>query len=74
MFENRVFKKIFGLGTIKLRMLHGENLHDLYRSHSIVNLVKCRGLRWVIHVAKVAETRNTHRNLVGKSLEGQRKV
>lgn len=41
-------------------ILHNEEHHGLYRSHSIVRIVTCRGLRWTGHAARMGEIRNAH--------------
>jgi hypothetical protein len=69
-FENRVLRRIFGLkrdeATGEWRNLHNEGLHDLYSSPSIIRIIKARRMRWVGHVARKGEKRNTYRLLVGK--------
>jgi hypothetical protein len=74
-FGNRVLRRIFGpkrdevMG--ELRKLHNEELRDLYSSPSIIRIIKSRKMRWVGHVARMGENRNTFRLLVGKP-EGKR--
>jgi hypothetical protein len=74
-FENRVLRRISGLkideATGEWRKLSNEELHDLYSSPSIIRIMKSRRMRWVGHVARMGEKRNTYRLLVGKS-EGRR--
>jgi hypothetical protein len=74
-FENRVLKRIFGPKrdemTGERRKLHNEELHNLYSSPSIIRIIKLRRMRWVGHVARMGEKRNTYRLLVGKP-EGRR--
>jgi hypothetical protein len=53
------------------RKLHNEALHNLYSSPNIIRLIKSRRMRWTGHVARMGETRNTYRILVGKP-EGKR--
>jgi hypothetical protein len=53
------------------RKLHNEELHNLYSSPNIIRMIKPRRMRWVGHVARVGETRNAYRILVGKP-EGKR--
>jgi hypothetical protein len=54
-FENRVLRRIFGLErdevTGKWRILHTEELHDLYPLPSIIRIIKSRRMRWVGHAA-----------------------
>jgi hypothetical protein len=47
MFENRVLR----------RMLHSEDLHNLYSFPDIVRQMKLRIMRWVGHVARIGEGR-----------------
>jgi hypothetical protein len=72
-FENRVLRRIFGPKrdemTGEWRILHNEELHDLYSSPSIIRIIKSRGMRWAGHVARMGEKRNTYRLLKGKPEE-----
>jgi hypothetical protein len=74
-FENRVFRSIFGPKrdevTREWRKLHNEELNDLYHSHKTVQVIKLRRIRWVGHVAYMGERRGIYRVLVGKP-EGKR--
>jgi hypothetical protein len=45
--------------------LHNEELHNLY-SPNIIRMFKSRRMRWAGHVARMGETRNAYRILVGK--------
>jgi hypothetical protein len=53
-FENRVLRRIFGPKrdevTGEWRILHNEELHDLYSSPTIVQVIKSR---WAGHVARL---------------------
>ena len=73
MFENRVFRRIFGPKrdevTGEWRKLHNEELNILYSSPNIVRVIKWRKIRWVGHVARMGERRGVYS--VGKS-EGKR--
>jgi hypothetical protein len=48
------------------RKLHNEELHNLYFSPNIIRMIKPRRMRWVGHVARMGETRNAYRILLGK--------
>jgi hypothetical protein len=48
-----------------------EELHNLYSSPSIIRIIKSRRMRWAGHVARMGETINAYRILVGKP-EGKR--
>jgi hypothetical protein len=54
-----------------MRKLYNEELHDLYPSPNIVQLIKSRRMRWVEDVAQMGEGTGVYRVLVGKS-EGRR--
>ena len=54
-FENRILRRIFGPKMEKngeLRRLHNEELHNVYRLHNIVRVIKSRKLRWAGHDAE----------------------
>ncbi|KAJ4428093.1 hypothetical protein ANN_24107 [Periplaneta americana] len=74
-FENKVLRKIFGAErdevTGEWRKLHNAELHALYSSPDIIRNIKSRHLRWAGHVARMGESRNAYRVLVGRS-EGKR--
>ena len=69
-FENKVLRKIFGAKrdeiTGEWRKLHNAALHALYSSPNIIRNLKSRRLRWAGHVARMAQSRNAYRVLVGK--------
>jgi hypothetical protein len=46
--------------------LRNEELHNLYSSPNIIRIIKSRRMRWAGHVARMEETRNAYRILVGK--------
>jgi hypothetical protein len=70
-----VLRRIFGPKrddvTEDWRKLHNEGLHNLYSSPNIIMLIKSRRMRWAGHVARMGETRNAYRILVGRP-EGKR--
>ena len=57
--------------TRECRILHNEELNDLYSSPNIVRVIKSRRMRWAGHVARMGEERGVYRVLVGKP-EGKR--
>ncbi|KAJ4450403.1 hypothetical protein ANN_01827 [Periplaneta americana] len=69
-FENKVLRKIFGAKrdevTREWRKLHNTELHALYSSPDIIRNIKSRRLRWAGHVARMGESRNAYRVLVGR--------
>ncbi|KAJ4441688.1 hypothetical protein ANN_11546 [Periplaneta americana] len=74
-FENKVIRKIFGAErdevTGEWRKLHNAELHALFSSPDIIRNIKSRRLRWAEHVARMGESRNAYRVLVGRP-EGKR--
>jgi hypothetical protein len=73
-FENRVLRRIFGPKREEdgsRRKLHNDELHSLYSSQNIVNVIKSRRMRWAGHVARMEEGRGIYRVLVGRP-EGKR--
>ncbi|KAJ4428911.1 hypothetical protein ANN_25905 [Periplaneta americana] len=71
-FENKVLRKIFGAKrdevTGEWRKLHNAELHALYSSPDIIRNIKSRRLRLAGHVARMGESRNAYRVLVGKEV------
>ncbi|KAJ4435130.1 hypothetical protein ANN_23706 [Periplaneta americana] len=69
-FENKVLRKIFGAKrdevTGEWRKLHSTELHALYSSPDIIRNIKSRRLRWAGDVARMGESRNAYRVLVGR--------
>ncbi|KAJ4448339.1 hypothetical protein ANN_10354 [Periplaneta americana] len=53
------------------RKLRNAELHALYSSPDIIRNIKSRRLRWAGHVARMGESRNAYRVLVGRP-EGKR--
>jgi hypothetical protein len=73
-FENRVLSKIFGPKRVEdgsWRILHNDELHNLYSSPNIVRLIKSKRMRWAGQVARRGEGRDVYRVLVGRP-EGKR--
>ena len=74
-FENKVLRKIFEAKkdeiTGEWRKLHNAELHALYSLPNIIRSLKSRRLRWAGHVARMEQSRNAYRVLVGKP-EGKR--
>jgi hypothetical protein len=71
-FENRVFRRIFGPKREEdesWRKLHNNELHSLYFSPNIVSVIKARRLRLAGNVAHVWEGRGVYRVLVGRPEE-----
>jgi len=72
---NVVLRRIFGPRrdevTGEWRILHNEELSDLYPSPNIVQVIKSRSMRWAGHVALMGEERGVYGVLVGKP-EGKR--
>ncbi|KAJ4448592.1 hypothetical protein ANN_10611 [Periplaneta americana] len=68
-------RKIFGAKrdevTGEWRKLHNAELHALHPSPDIIRNIKSRRLRWAGHVARMGESRNAYRVLVGRP-EGKR--
>ena len=53
---NRILQQIFIPKSDEnelWRRLHKEELHNLYRSHNIVRVIKSRTFRWADHVARM---------------------
>jgi hypothetical protein len=64
-----VLRRIFGPKrddvTEDWRKLHNEELHNLYSSPNIIRMIKSRRMRWAGHLARMGESRNAYRILVG---------
>jgi hypothetical protein len=74
-FENRVLRRKFGPkrdeGERGWRILHNEELHNLYSSPNIIKMIKTRTIRWADHVVRMGANINAYMILVGKP-EGNR--
>ncbi|KAJ4444051.1 hypothetical protein ANN_05840 [Periplaneta americana] len=74
-FESKVLRKIFGAKrgevTGEWRKLHNTELHALYSSPDIIRNIKSRRLRLAGHIARMGESRNAYRVLIGRP-EGKR--
>jgi hypothetical protein len=73
-FENRVFRRIFGPKREEdgsWRKLHNDELQSLYSSQNIVRVITSRRMGWAGHVARMGEGRSVYRVLVGRP-EGKR--
>jgi hypothetical protein len=51
--------------------LHNEELHNLCFLANIIGMIKSMRMRWAGHVARMGETRNAYRILVGKPEENR---
>jgi hypothetical protein len=76
-FENRVFRRIYGPKRDKVKMewrkLHNEAINAVYSSPNIVWMIKLTGMRWAGYVVCIGERRGIYRVLVGKP-EGKRSL
>jgi hypothetical protein len=72
-FENRMLRRVFGPEWEEVaedwRILHDEELYDLYSSPNIVRLTKSM-MRWVRNLACMEEIRNAYKILV-QNLKGK---
>jgi hypothetical protein len=69
-FENRIMRRIFGPKrddvTGNWKMLHNEELHNLYSTADIIRQINSRRMRWAGHVARMGEERKLYKVLVVK--------
>ena len=75
-FKNKAFKKLFGSkkrpNYRRWRKLHNAEPRSLlYSSANIIRILKSRRLRWAGHIARMEQSRNAFRVLVGRP-EGKR--
>jgi hypothetical protein len=74
MFENRVLRRVFGPKRKEVlggqRILHNEELHNLYASPNI-RVIKARRVRYIGHVACMGKMRKAYNIFVG-ILEGKK--
>jgi hypothetical protein len=74
-YLHRVLRRIFRPKRDEVtgdwRKLYNEELHNVYSSPNIIRMNKSRRIGWAGHVARMGETRNAYRMLVGKP-EGKR--
>jgi hypothetical protein len=60
----------FEFFAVRKMYCHNEELNDMY-SHTIVQVIKSRRIRWAGHVVRMGEGRGVYRVLVGKKLLGR---
>jgi hypothetical protein len=64
-----VLRIIFGPKTDEVtgewRRLHNEELHAVYSSPNIIRVIKSRRLGWAGHIARMGESRDAYKVLVG---------
>jgi hypothetical protein len=69
-FENRVWRRIFGPKREEvaggLGRLHNQELHNLYASPNTIKVMKSRRMRWTEHIACMKEIRNAYKIFVRK--------
>jgi hypothetical protein len=72
-FDNRVLWKILWSKTDRFagesRKLHSEELHDLYSSPNIIQVIKSKIRKWAGHVVHTEERRSAYRVLARKPEE-----
>jgi len=70
LFEGSVLREICGAEREEVtggwRKVRKEELHDLYCSPGIIRVITLRRITWVGHVARMGETRDVYKVLVGK--------
>jgi hypothetical protein len=70
MFGNRVLRRILWPKrdevTGEWRRLHNEELHDLYSSPNLIQMIKRRRMKLAWHVARMGDRRGAYSALVGR--------
>jgi hypothetical protein len=61
----RIFEPKRDAVTGEWKILHNEELNDLYSSPNIIRVIKSRRMRWTGHVIRTGEGRGAYRILVG---------
>jgi hypothetical protein len=75
-----VLRRIFGprKDTVvpSWRKLHNEELHNLFSSPNIIRMIiKSRNMKWVGHITRIVEKRNSYRILgTARTKESTRKT
>ena len=67
-------RRIFGPKRVEngeWRRFHSEELHSLYRSPNIINVIKSRRLRWAGHVARMEESKSAFKIITGEPTGGR---
>jgi hypothetical protein len=57
--------------NVTWRILHNEELHNLYSSRKIIRVIRSRKMRYMGHLIYMEDTTSTNKILVGKP-EGKR--
>ena len=70
-YESRVLRRIFGPKRDDVtgewsKLLHNEELNDIYSSPNVIRVIKLRTMRWTGDVARIGKSRGVCRVLVGK--------
>jgi hypothetical protein len=68
--ENRILRTIYGPERNEVtggcRILHNEELHNLYSSPNIIRMIKARRMSWAGHVARICAERNACSLILGR--------
>jgi hypothetical protein len=69
-FRNRVLRRIFGSKTQEVvggwRILHNEDLHNLYISLHIIRVIQSNRVKWAEDVVCLGEMKNVYKIFVRK--------